>query len=38
VSGHSYVFNFGKLLTHGAQEAVRNNPDVIKAYIGEEDR
>lgn len=33
-----YVINFGDLLTEGAPEKVVNDPEVIKAYLGEEDR
>lgn len=36
LSEHIYVVNFGNLLTHGAPTDVVNNPEVIKAYIGEE--
>lgn len=33
-----YVINFGDLLTEGVPEKVVNDPEVIKAYLGEEDR
>jgi len=36
LSEHIYVVSFGNLLAHGSPYEVRNNPDVIKAYIGEE--
>ncbi|WRS26359.1 ABC transporter ATP-binding protein [Oscillospiraceae bacterium MB08-C2-2] len=36
LSDHVYVVNFGNLLTHGTPSEVQNNPEVIKAYIGEE--
>ena len=36
LSEHIYVLNFGNLLAHGASEDIVNNPEVIKAYIGEE--
>lgn len=36
LSDYVYVLNFGELLAHGLPEHIRNNPDVIKAYIGEE--
>ncbi len=32
-----YVLSFGKLLASGEPETVRRNPEVIEAYIGEED-
>ncbi|MBS1230528.1 MAG: lptB 2 [Proteobacteria bacterium] len=32
-----FVMSFGKLLASGAPEAVRRNPEVIEAYIGEEE-
>lgn len=31
-----YVLNFGRLLTHGDPHTVRNHPDVITAYLGED--
>lgn len=36
LSEHIYVLNFGNLLAHGASDEITNNPEVIKAYIGEE--
>ena len=33
-----YVINFGELLTEGVPEQVTNDPEVIKAYLGEEDK
>lgn len=35
LSEYIYVLNFGNLLFEGKPEEVRNNPDVIKAYLGE---
>lgn len=32
-----YVLNFGELLAEGTPSDIQNNPEVIKAYIGEED-
>ncbi|MFQ3619944.1 MAG: ABC transporter ATP-binding protein [Spirochaetales bacterium] len=32
-----YVMNFGKLLAEGEPHEVQKNPEVIKAYIGEEE-
>ncbi|WP_346352143.1 high-affinity branched-chain amino acid ABC transporter ATP-binding protein LivG [Oceanimonas sp. AH20CE76] len=35
ISDHIYVVNQGRPLADGNPEAVRNHPDVIKAYLGE---
>jgi len=35
ISDHIYVINQGTPLANGTPEQVRNNPDVIKAYLGE---
>jgi branched-chain amino acid transport system ATP-binding protein len=31
-----YVLDFGKIIEEGVPEQIKNNPDVIKAYLGEE--
>lgn len=38
LSDQIYVINFGKMLAEGTPREIRNNPDVIKAYIGEEEQ
>ncbi|KRW66473.1 high-affinity branched-chain amino acid ABC transporter ATP-binding protein LivG [Stutzerimonas nitrititolerans] len=35
ISDHIYVINQGTRLANGSPEQIRNNPDVIKAYLGE---
>ena len=35
ISDHIYVINQGTTLANGTPEQIRNNPDVIKAYLGE---
>lgn len=37
LSKRIYVLNFGKLLASGSPDAIRNNKEVLEAYIGEED-
>ena len=36
VCDYVYVLNFGKVLTEGKPQAVRNHPEVIAAYLGGE--
>ena len=35
ISDYIYVINQGTPLANGTAEQIRNNPDVIKAYLGE---
>ena len=37
ISERILVINFGKIITEGPPEAVQKNPDVLKAYLGEDD-
>ena len=34
IAQHIYVLSYGKLLAEGSAEQIRNNPDVIEAYLG----
>ncbi len=36
VCDYVYVLNFGKILTEGKPQAVRNHPEVVAAYLGGE--
>ncbi|MGH2759485.1 MAG: ABC transporter ATP-binding protein [Actinomycetota bacterium] len=36
VSDYMYCLDFGQVLTHGKPEYVRNHPEVLEAYLGEE--
>jgi branched-chain amino acid transport system ATP-binding protein len=37
LSEYIYVLNFGNLLAKGVPDEIVNNPEVVKAYIGEEE-
>ena len=35
LSDHIVVLDYGRLLAQGKAESIRNNPDVIRAYLGD---
>jgi len=37
LSDHVLAINFGNTVVDGTPEEVQNNPEVIRAYLGEED-
>jgi branched-chain amino acid transport system ATP-binding protein len=37
LSDQVFVLNFGNMIVDGTPQVVQSNPDVIKAYLGEED-
>jgi branched-chain amino acid transport system ATP-binding protein len=37
LSHRVFVLNFGNMIMDGTPEEVQRNPDVVKAYLGEED-
>ena len=37
ISHNVFVLNFGNQITDGPPEKVQKNPEVVKAYLGEED-
>jgi branched-chain amino acid transport system ATP-binding protein len=36
VCDYVYCLNFGELLAEGKPEEVRNHPEVVRAYLGED--
>jgi branched-chain amino acid transport system ATP-binding protein len=37
LSNRVFVLNFGYMIMDGTPEEVQKNPEVVKAYLGEED-
>ena len=37
LSDRVFVLNFGNKIMDGTPEEVQNNPEVVKAYLGEEE-
>jgi len=37
ISNRVFVLNFGNMIMDGTPDEVQNNPEVVKAYLGEED-
>jgi branched-chain amino acid transport system ATP-binding protein len=37
VTDHIFVLNYGRKLAEGTPDAIRNNHEVIQAYLGEDE-